>query len=311
MIRRRGLTLIEFLVVASLIGILLALAIPAVSAARASARRAGCASNLRQIGVALHAYESALGCLPTATGGTGGGYRSFLVAILPYVEQRPLYDAINFQMDLMHDDTLGNMTAKATAVSLYLCPADGLDRAGREAATNYAGCQGGGVQKYGYNGVFAVLQPVRLRDITDGASGTAAVSEWLTGPLGFSERDPLRSVFQTPEGYREPGQLDRFAESCRGVDVAAAAVHPRPKGVNWLFGDFGHSLYNHVLGPGEPSCLNGTGYQVGAWTAGGNHGPGVNVLFADGRVKFVGAGVDLAAWRASASRSGRELVGID
>src|SRR5262249_26323102 len=109
--RRTGFTLIELLVVIAIIAVLLALLLPAVQAAREAVRRAQCVNNLKQIGIALHNYHDAVGVLPFGSSG-----RTFpprgpkpllwacasvgpLTMLLPFMEQRPLYDAMNFQID--------------------------------------------------------------------------------------------------------------------------------------------------------------------------------------------------------------------
>ncbi|WP_152049674.1 DUF1559 domain-containing protein [Tautonia marina] len=306
--RKKGVTLIEILVVIAVIALLAGLLIPAVSAARSAFRRAECANNLRQIGLALHAYEAVSGMFPTASSGPPS-VRSFLVAILPQLEQSPLYDTINFQFDLAKHGG-PNHTVQSIKLDVLTCPSDDSILTGWPSATNYAGNQGSGVQKYGENGVFRGLQAVRIRDISDGTSHTVAVSEWLIGPQSPEIRDPLRSVFQTPTRLIEPDQLDRFTESCRAVNPIETPVTIHPKGSNWFFGQLGYCLYNHVLTPGEKSCLNGTAYQQGAWTSGSFHGAGVNLLFADGRVQFLRSNVDLEVWRALASRNGREAVSV-
>jgi prepilin-type N-terminal cleavage/methylation domain-containing protein len=94
---RRGFTLIELLVVIAIIAVLIALLLPAVQAAREAARRAQCVNNLKQMGLAVHNYISAVGALP------GGDYPwwtewSAHAMMLPYLEQGPIYNSINFDL---------------------------------------------------------------------------------------------------------------------------------------------------------------------------------------------------------------------
>src|SRR5215831_11151959 len=92
-VRQRGFTLIELLVVIAIIAVLIALLLPAVQAAREAGRRAQCVNNLKQIGLAMHNYQSSSNCLPPGMRGCCWG--SWLVPVLPYVEQQALFNAWN------------------------------------------------------------------------------------------------------------------------------------------------------------------------------------------------------------------------
>ncbi len=98
--RRPGFTLIELLVVIAIVSLLIALLLPAVQSARESARRAHCLNNLRQIGIAVQLYHDANGTYPPAltqlTNKEYGGYYSILTRLLPYLDQVPTYNAINY-----------------------------------------------------------------------------------------------------------------------------------------------------------------------------------------------------------------------
>lgn len=150
--RLRGFTLIELLVVIAVIGVLLALVLPAVQAARAAARRMQCSNNLKQIGVALAAYHEANGQFPLhmTTWGhdLGGGIRttgwvSAHTLLLPYLDSAPLYEAVN--LDITPLPTTNNpwFTASRFGVATFLCPADGRsnqwrpDRAHCNYTVNY------------------------------------------------------------------------------------------------------------------------------------------------------------------------------
>src|SRR5262245_7122754 len=124
---RRGFTLIELLVVIAIIGVLIALLLPAVQAAREAARRAQCTNNLKQMGLALANYETGNGSFPPGAIGYGSGSNidcnhprnhTMFALILPYMEMKPLYDAINFSVPAA--DTVGvyNIAANGAAMNL-------------------------------------------------------------------------------------------------------------------------------------------------------------------------------------------------
>ena len=129
--QRAGFTLIELLVVIAIIAVLIALLLPAVQAAREAARRAQCLNNLVQIGVAIQNYDSAHEMLPPGVIDTTGpitnaakGYHySWMVQILPYLEQANTYKKINFKGGVYDP---ANVTVRAHSISIFMCPSDGF-----------------------------------------------------------------------------------------------------------------------------------------------------------------------------------------
>ena len=128
---RKGFTLIELLVVIAIIAILVALLLPAVQQAREAARRAQCKSNLKQIGVALHNYHDTVSTLPIGVAWSNGWGMSWYPRILPYVDQAPLYEQLNF--DGAHPGWTGSGTGLANGTTVnglqmtfMLCPSSDL-----------------------------------------------------------------------------------------------------------------------------------------------------------------------------------------
>lgn len=186
--RRRGFTLIELLVVIAIIGVLIALLLPAVQAAREAARRSQCSNNLKQISLGLHNYHDSTGSLPWGHGPFGWNDWGALVLMLPYVEQAPLYNSINFNTTIggAAPANAQNLTIQRVSVNMYQCPSDADKLTTREGHSNYAGNAGNTPNFFsrspsGLFGSAAYSDAIRFRDITDGLSQTAAFSEKVKG----------------------------------------------------------------------------------------------------------------------------------
>ena len=128
--RRRAFTLIELLVVIAIIAVLIALLLPAVQTAREAARRTQCVNNLKQLGLAIHNYESTNGVLPPqqvmtfTAGSTSPSWKSqwgVTSRLLPFAEQGPLYNSINFTNKV---SDLSNTTVVSSSVKVLICPSE-------------------------------------------------------------------------------------------------------------------------------------------------------------------------------------------
>jgi hypothetical protein len=168
-----------------LVGILVALLLPAVQAAREAARRSSCQNNLKQIALALHNYNDVYGSLPPAyvADENGKPMHSWRVLILPFLEQQALYDQYKFDEPW---DGPNNSRLAQTIVSVYGCPSEGQ----LSANTSY-------VAVVGPNTAFQGDQPVKFRDITDGLSNTLMVIDAANTGINWMEpRDlDMTSVF--------------------------------------------------------------------------------------------------------------------
>lgn len=305
-----GFTLIEILVVIGIIGILTALLLPAIQAARESARRLHCANNLKQIGIALNQYAGG-GSLPP--GNHDNGY-SLHTNLLPFLEQTPLFASLNFSLPIFDYDGFsglktvdGNQTVAISRIAVYICPSDlGSDR--RTGPTTYAGNTGFGFDVSGPldNGAFRPRpgSSVDFPQIPDGLSNTVALSEWVVGPKNASAVDPIASIFTT----RKYDDFSMFSDACETIGALGSAPNFQRKGGNWMHGSMLYTLYNHNQAINGHSCSNGGYVQVSSWTAGSRHPGGANTLFVSGDVRFIKETVSRVVWRSFGTRAGGEFI---
>jgi prepilin-type N-terminal cleavage/methylation domain-containing protein/prepilin-type processing-associated H-X9-DG protein len=336
MITKRAFTLIELLVSIAIIGVLIGLMLPAVQAARAAGRRTQCVNNLHQIGVALHNYHSAHGSLPfgrlSCSLGISGGHSAF-ATLLPYLDQAPLYNALNGLLPLSADSCgwpagaeLANQTVRMAHIELFLCPSDGNRPIMAFQGLNFPG------NSYRLNtgdtfwersvlpsyvsqvnaanpnrlppftveptGVFWWHSAVRFGEIVDGLSHTAAVSEHLMGDNAPDGKGSDYVVLATNSLFSEV--------NCTGTDFQANA------GVAWYtsqWQSYRDIMYNHTRTPNDrrPDCLSKT-LKLAIMAPSSFHSGGVNLLLCDGSVRFVSNSIDQRTWWALGSRAGAETL---
>jgi type II secretory pathway pseudopilin PulG len=186
---------VELLVVIAIIGILVALLLPAVQAAREAARRSQCSNHLKQIGLALHNYHDVYKTFPPDAiwiarnkppAAVAGEERNFtwIAMILPFIEQGPLHDKINFKIPALNQLLPTGQPIREIVLENFLCPSDtpfptlphGF------GYTSYAGNAGWDAHRRLYGderiaGVFPLMDPVGIRDIKDGTSNVIMVGE--------------------------------------------------------------------------------------------------------------------------------------
>ena len=303
----RGFTLVELLVVITIIGILIALLLPAIQAAREAARRAQCMNNLKQIDLALHHYEEHYGTFPAGdsitypdqcSGGVDCRGEPMFLTILPFIEQSGIegqYDYSNVLGWMSQDSAI-----RSTQLPIYQCPSDDLV-VDFPQLRNYFGVCGG---KYTNvtswrgpvyrDGLFFINRWNSFHDIEDGSSTTLAVGESVHvecaglgdgygdpdvgGPVGWSSGGACRSEYRCDPDYKAGGgwSLGRTSRATLyAINADLIPIH--------------HGDQN------KPPF-------------GSHHGGGAHFAFADGHVAFINDTVDLEVYRNLSTIAGGEVI---
>lgn len=305
MARSRGFTLVELLVVIAIIGILVGLLLPAVQAAREAARRMQCSNNLKQLGLALHNYESTHRRFPIgftdnfgngdsrAQAGGDGGW-AWAAMILPFIEQNSLYQTLDFRYapygpSGISDPAGANHFASSVVIPGFRCPSD-LSPATTSinanavaghtaiAVTSYAGVYGpfdgdihdlsGGrvVPTARSKGVFAVNEGRTISQVTDGTSNTLAIGEVSWRPLNGNGNGSIRQYVLGSVLTNGMVNSDNIAPSSNGIFLHLRATRYKINGP--ANGGFKHRSFHS--------------YHTG----------GANFAMVDGSIQFLSENID-------------------
>lgn len=320
--RARGFTLIELLVVIAIIGILVAILLPAVQQAREAARASQCRSNLKQLGIALHNYESTFGLLPP--GYIGGNGASTHTQILPYFDQASLFHLFNFSDDL--NVSAANQRPREQKQPLLNCPSQytspafiltGTQCPNGCGTTNYVQSLGNNANYATADGPFGRNMGARFAQIADGMSNTAFFAEIVLGPSSGSATGVIPAA--NGDFYRVATNLPyaTWDASPTGDTIAVpecdngATAAFLYRGKQYYRGNVVSTFYSHTLTPNSRrrDCIRGTGLDRGHLASRSFHAGGSHFLLGDGAVKFASENIDEKTWRAIGSKSGSERIG--
>jgi prepilin-type N-terminal cleavage/methylation domain-containing protein/prepilin-type processing-associated H-X9-DG protein len=301
-----GFTLVELLVVITIIGILIALLLPAVQAAREAARRMQCSNNLKQTVLAMHLYHEAKSVFPTGNSESNTSYQGWVTwatYLLPYLEQENLGCQFNYD----HTDAVTNQTVYQTKVQTYCCPSDTADRYSPQVSTNGIGyarsnvvacfsADGGLIEPgvypsdvsssnsnpsnvSGKRALFNVNVARSIAQVTDGTSHTVAVSEMIAGPNGSKD---ARGLWWYEAAYEHMYNPNSPHDNVADWEMSAGYCDP-----------------SKVYCDGSASSWTAKHSSASSY-----HSGGVNVGLADGSVGFVRDTINLLVWQALGSING-------
>jgi prepilin-type N-terminal cleavage/methylation domain-containing protein/prepilin-type processing-associated H-X9-DG protein len=333
---RRGFTLIELLVVIAIIAILIALLVPAVQKVREAAARAQCLNNLKQLGVGMHNYHSTFKTLPGGVGKNGCCWGTWMITILPYVEQDPLYrqyrnfggldhnpgDSVNFPR---YSQGTNRTLVTSVRLPIFTCPSDTPSSWSGMTKHNYA-------LNAGNTSLFQSSLPLGCKPGTGGCTPfLGAPFNWYTGG------DTLWGGGDSPYPYWNPptdpnnGQMGRpvrltdITDGTSNTMMAAEVLQGQGSsalnGFTWWGGAAGYVGYigpNSALpdvlvggicgDPNIPCTTTGTAAFPRMAGARSHHTNGLNVLMCDGSATFLTNAIDINVWRAISSSQGSEAV---
>ncbi|NIP85901.1 MAG: DUF1559 domain-containing protein [Planctomycetales bacterium] len=309
--RKPAFTLIELLVVIAVIGLLVALLLPALQAVRNAARASICRSNLKQICLAALNYEGAKRRLPPSRNGAGGW--SAQAVLTPFLEQGRVYAAIDFSLSYKDPSSvLNGQKISGIRIPIYTCPEEPnrqvrMTGDGPFMPINYAVNMGtwfvwDPVEKRGGDGVFYPERGVRLREVTDGLSRTMLAAEVKTYQPYYRNAAQAAASLPLPT---DPASVCGY-----GGEFKANTGH-----TEWVDGRVHQTGFTTTFAPNTELLCNG-GYDVdfnnwqegkipnatdaftfAAVTARSHHPGVVHAVMLDSSVHPIRDEVDLAIWQ--------------
>ncbi len=318
---RKGFTLVELLVVITIIGILIALLLPAVQAARESARRSTCTNNIKQLGLAIQNFEQANRTFPPGSWASTAQLSPH-AKVAHYLEQGEVYSRMDFTKGPFVEP---NYTAARTQPQTLVCPSDlfpgQVDVCGW---TSYHANCGTWSNLTNWDGVFGptfdpwgtttrLLPALKLALIEDGLSNTAAFAEVVNG--AGSASFPVHRFDCFELGAPPTGSVKTARDAFLARDWKAATVpwtgtwrwrgYPFTEGSSW------RNWYNHLLPPNSICWVpNSTDWWSIVSPATSYHPGGVQVVMCDGSARFVSQTIDPDVWVAAGTRSNREALSL-
>lgn len=336
-LKQPGFTLVELLVVIAIIGILVSLLLPAVQAAREAARRMSCSNNLKQIALAIHNYHDTYKVFVPMRGGQlannspypGNSYPgcpgwinstgwSWRALILPYMEQQPLYNTIDWKANLhtCYNPTLNSgikvngtpsQRAPFAHIVAYECPSEVMPRinegGGQAAPTNYAGIHGATGNPFDTDALLGIIahdRPISIANVVDGTSNTVMVGE-VSRARGFWNYAGTAARSANATGQR-------CYSWTRETGFCGAETFTPPNAKDPTTGQPAIDCVSWVDDYNDGNQRSGIVARNEGRPISSLHPGGAQGAYADGSVKFVPDSVDRVVWAATGTKFGKETT---
>ncbi len=298
-IRQRAFTLVELLVVIAIIGILIALLLPAVQAAREAARRSQCSNHLKQLSLGLHNYHDTHGAFPPGALSVNG--LSWRVFLLPFIEQKPLYDKFSFVAGEFNAGANREGPDKSVyalnRINGFLCPSAERDQATHGSSTLLNPDRKTYMAHY-----FGVAGPMGTNTYTN------ATYESTTSPSSAQGGFATQGMLLLNASIKMAHVTDGTSNTLFVGEIAK----PGGDGANWVRGyaSGGNAASKNIMRGINVSTETEISGQYNHWSFGSRHPGGAQFGLVDGSVRFVSETIDMAIYKAIASRNGQEAVTV-